>query len=172
MPPKATCSRWIADICGTAEAIGSAGLSEALAVGTATTAAGARTPKLVATCELGPDAVMLAYEHVGGRDLNTLPDDEITDELMESAWRQVQALQSRRIAHRRLDGGSLLVDRDGQVYLTQVRGGEIAEPVSEITIASNLTEMFATLEAGSDLVLRRGMDAPTILVPEMTVGAA
>jgi PmbA protein len=53
-----------------------------------------------------------------------------------------------------------------------VRGGEIAEPVSEITIASNLTEMFATLEPGSDLVLRRGMDAPTLLVPEMTVGAA
>ncbi|MGZ2412761.1 PmbA protein [Sphingomonas sp. F9_3S_D5_B_2] len=53
-----------------------------------------------------------------------------------------------------------------------VRGGKIAEPVSEITIASNLKEMFATLEPASDLVLRRGVDAPTILVPEMTVGAA
>jgi PmbA protein len=53
-----------------------------------------------------------------------------------------------------------------------VRGGEIAEPVAEITIASNLTEMFATLEPGSDLEFRRGIDAPTILVPEMTVGAA
>ena len=30
-----------------------------------------------------------------------------------------------------------------------VRGGEIAEPVAEITIASNLKEMFATLEPGS-----------------------
>ncbi|MEP7129493.1 MAG: metallopeptidase TldD-related protein [Sphingomicrobium sp.] len=53
-----------------------------------------------------------------------------------------------------------------------VRGGEIAEPVSEITIAANLIEMFATLEPGSDLEFRRGIDAPTILVPEMTVGAA
>jgi PmbA protein len=53
-----------------------------------------------------------------------------------------------------------------------VRGGEIAEPVAEITIASNLIEMFATLEPGSDLEFRRGIDAPTILVPEMTVGAA
>jgi PmbA protein len=53
-----------------------------------------------------------------------------------------------------------------------VRGGEIAEPVAEITIASNLIEMFATLEPASDLVFRRGTDAPTILVPEMTVGAA
>jgi PmbA protein len=53
-----------------------------------------------------------------------------------------------------------------------VRGGEIAEPVSEITIASNLIDMYATLEPANDLEFRRGVDAPTILVPEMTVGAA
>src|SRR5436305_6690941 len=53
-----------------------------------------------------------------------------------------------------------------------VRGGEIAEPVSEITIASNLTDMFATMEPATDLEFRRGIDAPTLLIPEMTVGAA
>jgi len=53
-----------------------------------------------------------------------------------------------------------------------VRNGEIAEPVAEITVASNLADMFATLEPGSDLEFRRGMDAPTVLIPEMTVGAA
>ena len=53
-----------------------------------------------------------------------------------------------------------------------VRRGEIAEPVCEITVASNLVDMFATLEPGSDLEFRRGIDAPTILVPEMTIGAA
>ena len=53
-----------------------------------------------------------------------------------------------------------------------VRDGAIAEPVCEITIASNLIDMLATLEPGSDLEFRRGIDAPTILVPEMTVGAA
>lgn len=53
-----------------------------------------------------------------------------------------------------------------------IRGGEIAEPVAEITVAANLLDMFATFEPGSDLEYRRGIDAPTILVPEMTVGAA
>jgi PmbA protein len=53
-----------------------------------------------------------------------------------------------------------------------VRNGELAEPVSEITIDSYLADMFATLEPASDLELRRGIDAPTILVPEMTVAAA
>jgi PmbA protein len=53
-----------------------------------------------------------------------------------------------------------------------VRNGEIAEPVSEITIASNLVDMFATLEPAGDLEFRRGIDAPTLLIPEMTVAAA
>ncbi|WP_114228542.1 MULTISPECIES: TldD/PmbA family protein [Sphingomonas] len=52
-----------------------------------------------------------------------------------------------------------------------VEGGEIVGPVAEITIASNLLEMFRTLEPGSDLELRRGIDAPTLLIPEMTVAA-
>jgi PmbA protein len=53
-----------------------------------------------------------------------------------------------------------------------VRNGEIAEPVSEITVASNLLEMYATLEPANDLEFRYGTDAPTLLVPEMTIGAA
>ena len=53
-----------------------------------------------------------------------------------------------------------------------VRGGEVAEPVSEITIAANLVDMFATLEPACDLEFRRGIDAPTLLIPEMMVAAA
>jgi PmbA protein len=53
-----------------------------------------------------------------------------------------------------------------------IRNGAIVEPVAEITIASNLAHMFATLEPGSDLELRRGIDAPTVLIPEMVVAAA
>jgi PmbA protein len=53
-----------------------------------------------------------------------------------------------------------------------VSGGEIGAPVQEVTIASSLIEMFATLEPGADLEFRRGIDAPTILIPRMTVGTA
>jgi PmbA protein len=53
-----------------------------------------------------------------------------------------------------------------------VRNGEIGEPVAEITIASNLLDMFATLEPGSDLELRYGVDSPTLLIPEVTVASA
>jgi PmbA protein len=53
-----------------------------------------------------------------------------------------------------------------------VRSGEIAEPIAEITVAANLVDMFATLEPANDLEFRYGSDAPTLLIPEMTVGAA
>jgi PmbA protein len=53
-----------------------------------------------------------------------------------------------------------------------VEGGEITAAVAEITIAGNLKQMFATLEPASDLELRRGIDAPTLLVPEMAVASA
>ena len=53
-----------------------------------------------------------------------------------------------------------------------VRNGVISEPVQEITIASNLLDMFATLEPGTDLEFRRGVDSPTLLIPEMTIAAA
>jgi PmbA protein len=50
--------------------------------------------------------------------------------------------------------------------------GEIGPAVSEITIASNLKDMFATLEPASDLSIRRGIDSPTLLIPEMMVASA
>lgn len=104
-------------------------------------AAGANAPKLIATSELGPDAVILVYEHTGGRSLDSLPDAALTDELLCDTWRQVKALQSRRIAHRRLAGDAILVDRSGTVILTDLRGGEIAagDLVLRMDIAQLLT---------------------------------
>ncbi|MEV5522187.1 lysylphosphatidylglycerol synthase transmembrane domain-containing protein [Streptomyces pseudogriseolus] len=106
-------------------------------------AAGANAPKLIATSELGPDAVMLVYEHTGGRSLDSLADDEITDELLRDTWRQVQALQSRRIAHRRLVGDAILVDRSGTVILTDLRGGEIA--AGDLLLRMDVSQLLVTL---------------------------
>jgi len=53
-----------------------------------------------------------------------------------------------------------------------ITDGEIGPAVSEITVASNLKQMFAALEPASDLRLRRGIDSPTLLIPQMTVASA
>ncbi|WP_327401450.1 flippase-like domain-containing protein [Streptomyces sp. NBC_01288] len=106
-------------------------------------AAGANAPKLIATSELGPDAVMLVYEHTGGRTLDSLADEEITDDLLRLTWHQVQALQSRRIAHRRLAGDAILVDRSGSVILTDLRGGEIA--AGELLLRMDVAQLVTTI---------------------------
>ena len=106
-------------------------------------AAGANAPKLIATSELGPDAVMLVYEHTGGRTLDSLADEEITDDLLRNTWHQVQALQSRRIAHRRLAGDAILVDRSGAVILTDLRGGEIA--AGDLLLRMDVAQLVTTL---------------------------
>ncbi|MEC7489493.1 MAG: metallopeptidase TldD-related protein [Pseudomonadota bacterium] len=50
-----------------------------------------------------------------------------------------------------------------------VENGEITFPVSELTIAGNLKDMFANLSRASDLVFRFGTDAPTVRIDGMTV---
>jgi PmbA protein len=43
-------------------------------------------------------------------------------------------------------------------------------PVEEVTIAGNLLEMFAGIEAiGSDLAFRSSVSAPTVKIAKMTV---
>jgi PmbA protein len=52
-----------------------------------------------------------------------------------------------------------------------IRNGELAFPVSEVTIAGKLQQMFLELaEIGSDLEFRGSTAAPTLMIPEMTVG--
>ena len=53
-----------------------------------------------------------------------------------------------------------------------IEKGEIAYPVSEITIAGNLKDMYQHLTPADDLVFRYGVNAPTIRVDGMTVAGA
>jgi PmbA protein len=53
-----------------------------------------------------------------------------------------------------------------------IRNGQLAEAVSEITIAGQLKQMFLAMHVANDLVFRRGSDAPTIRVEGMTLAGA
>jgi PmbA protein len=50
-----------------------------------------------------------------------------------------------------------------------IENGAISWPVSEVTIAGNLAQMFAQLTPASDLEFRYGIDAPTLRIDGMTV---
>jgi PmbA protein len=50
-----------------------------------------------------------------------------------------------------------------------IEKGAIAYPVSEVTIAGNLKDMFLHLTAASDLEFKTGFDAPTVRIEGMTI---
>jgi uncharacterized membrane protein YbhN (UPF0104 family)/tRNA A-37 threonylcarbamoyl transferase component Bud32 len=124
--------------------------------------AGIRTPRLVAVRELSADAAVLAYERVEGRSLEKLAPDELTDELLTRIWQLQQQMQLHQVAHRRFALDSLLVDRDGQVWLLDLRNGEIA--------ASALQTRLDTAELMATLALRYGPER-TVRIGAQVLGA-
>jgi PmbA protein len=53
-----------------------------------------------------------------------------------------------------------------------IENGELAYPVSEITIAGNLKDMFLRTTPASDLKFRYGSNAPTLLIEGMTIAGS
>lgn len=53
-----------------------------------------------------------------------------------------------------------------------IENGQIAYPVSEMTIAGNLKDMFLSMLPANDLRIRYGCDTPSIFIPDMSLAAA
>jgi PmbA protein len=53
-----------------------------------------------------------------------------------------------------------------------IENGELTHPVSEVTVAGNLKDMFLALTPADDLKFRYGTDAPTLRIDAMTVAGA
>jgi PmbA protein len=53
-----------------------------------------------------------------------------------------------------------------------IENGEIAYPVSEVTVAGKLQDIFANMTPASDLEFKYGTDAPTVRVDGMTVAGS
>ena len=51
-----------------------------------------------------------------------------------------------------------------------IENGTLAYPVSEVTVAGNLGEMFMNLQVADDLEFRYGTDSPTLRIDGMTIG--
>ncbi|GGT35493.1 YbhN family protein [Nonomuraea spiralis] len=131
-------------------------------------AAGASTPRLLGTSEIGTEAALLAYEHIETRPLDEVPDAEIDDALLAQIWEQVELLQIQRLAHRRLTGDSIHLDRAGRVVLTDARSGEIAagDLLLRLDIAQLLT--YLALRVGPERSVRA---AAAVMGPDALAAA-
>lgn len=54
----------------------------------------------------------------------------------------------------------------------RIENGELTTPVSEVTVAGNLKEMFKALTAANDLDFRYGINTPTLRVDGMTIAGS
>lgn len=53
-----------------------------------------------------------------------------------------------------------------------IRNGQLAEAVSELTIAGNLKDIFRAITPANDLEFRRGTDSPTVRIEGLTMAGA
>jgi uncharacterized membrane protein YbhN (UPF0104 family) len=78
---------------------------------------GVHAPRLVKTGIAGPDAAMLVTSAPAGTPIGELAVEQVTDQVLASAWNEVQTLHNAGIAHGQLDAAHLLVSPDGTVTL-------------------------------------------------------
>ncbi len=109
----------------------------------AAAAAGVRTPRLVATTEVGAYAALLAFEHIDGVPLAEVPADSLDDDTLRDAWDQLGAFRLARITHRGINDRNLLVTPAGEVALVAVSSGEVA--ASDLALRIDVAQMLTTL---------------------------
>jgi undecaprenyl-diphosphatase len=116
---------------------------EALALGLFASA-GVAAPSPVATIGTPDGAALLVTSAVDGRRLSAVPADEIGDDLLASLWRQVAALQRRRLAHGRLNAAHVVVGDAGPILVDlrwadldsndEALGVDVAELLASLTV--------------------------------------
>ncbi|MEQ8695709.1 MAG: TldD/PmbA family protein, partial [Bauldia litoralis] len=100
----------------------------------------------------------------GSTNLTMAPGEQSPEDLMASIGEGLYVTEM--IGH----GANLLTgDYSRGAAGFAIRDGKLAEPVSEITVAGNLADMFLNLVAASDLEYRFSVNAPTLAVEGMTV---
>ncbi len=106
---------------------------------------GVRTPRLVAVVDVGSNSMVLAFESVVGRRLDTVPDSELTDDVLRRIWEQVAALRVRRTAHRNVSPSNLILDGRGDVWLIDFGFAELA--ASDVHLNTDVAELLLALAA-------------------------
>ncbi len=114
-------------------------------VSLAVEAAGVATPRLLAVCDAGPDAGIVAHRYVAATPFSRLEPDAVTDEVLAGVWRELARMHGRRLCHRSLTPAHVLVDASGGIWFTDMRSGDIA--ASDLALRMDVAQLLATLSA-------------------------
>jgi uncharacterized membrane protein YbhN (UPF0104 family) len=129
----------------------------------ATEDSGVLTPRLRCVIRVGPDAAVLATDHIAGTTLAELG-EKTSDDQLRRVWDTVLQLHSHRVTHRALtDERIMLVDGRGpeQVALLEPGNGNVA--ATDLQFRLDLVQLIAqtALLVGAD----RAVDITTEKVP-------
>ncbi|MGI9667474.1 MAG: hypothetical protein ACR2N2_10275, partial [Acidimicrobiia bacterium] len=133
------------------------------------TADGVHTPKLEALADIPPNSVVLTYDMIDGSSLDGVESDELTDEILDGIWAQVEVLRHRRTAHRDLRLANVFLDDDAQPWLIDFGFSELA--ATDGQLQSDIAELVVSTaeKVGPD---RAVASAVKVLGPEPIAAAS
>ena len=106
---------------------------------------GVPTPRLAVVTEFPGDAMLLAFEAVSMRPIDSLEDRERGEDLLHDAWQVVVALRSSRTVHHQLNGEFLLVDDQRHLMVVDFSAAELG--ASDQALAGDIAEVLAITAA-------------------------
>jgi glycosyltransferase 2 family protein len=131
--------------------------------------AGAPTPQLRAVVRVGPEAIVLAYDHHDGTTL-AARNPGVTDAELRNIWDAVHILHEHRVTHRSLTADRILLTGDDQVMLLNPGDGDVA--ASDLQVRLDVAQLLAELalyvgpDRAADLALdKAGADELVTVVP-------
>ena len=101
-----------------------------------------RTPQLVAVSEIGNDGMLLAYEAVDGRSLDSVDPSDITDDQLVGIWELVAEMRRGGIAHRDLRSANIFMAADGTPWIIDFGFAELA--ASDLLLDTDVAELLAS----------------------------
>lgn len=123
-------------------------------------AAGVRTPPLVAVGLIGEKeySMLLAYEAIEGKSLDSIEADELTDEILTEIWEQVSILRDHGIAHRDLRLANVFMDEEKTAWIIDFGFSELA--ASELLLNNDIAELITSsaLLVGPERAVRSAVD--------------
>ncbi|WP_369370545.1 flippase-like domain-containing protein [Promicromonospora sp. Populi] len=137
----------------------------------AATAAGVRTPRLLGIGEFG-DSIALVLEHASHAvSLRDLPDDQVHDDVLAEAWKQLGRAHDAGLTHRALTQDVLLTHRDPDgsphVWITGWEQGDIAS--SPLSRRLDLVQMLTLI--GLRVGPRRAVASAVRALPDADIAA-
>ena len=102
---------------------------------------GVRTPRVRNVATVGPDGMLLAYEAIDGRSIDSIEGD-FDDDLLAQIWAQMAILRRERIAHRDLRRANIFLGVDGHVWIIDFGFSELA--ASDRLLQVDVAELIAS----------------------------